>query len=181
MYDAMQEVGQTLARVGATVITGGFGGSGMEAPAKGASLAGGKSIGYTLMGLPANPHLSELVDCRKEFLRVKFNSCQDETSYPEPSPEIQFGIRLGHLLSADAFIVGAAGGAGTLVELMAIINLNAKFWKEKKVVVILKPHSLECSGWDDDMLQQLKNWGVLPDSVQVIVRVTPDDAVACVL
>lgn len=165
MYDAMQEVGQTLARTGATVITGGFGGSGMEAPAKGAQIAGGKSIGYTLMGLPANPHLSEVVDCSRE------SNC----------PEIQFGIRLGHLLSADAFIIGAAGGAGTLVELMAIINLNAKFWKEKKRVVILKPHSLKCPGWDDEMLQQLKNWGVLPDSVQVIVRVTPDGAVAAVL
>lgn len=165
MYDAMQEVGQTLARVGVTVITGGFGGSGMEAPAKGSQLAGGKSIGYTLMGLPANPHLSEVVDCSKE------SSC----------PEIQFGIRLGHLLSADAFIVGAAGGAGTLVELMAIINLNAKFWKEKKKVVILKPNFLQCPGWDESMLKQLKDWGVMPDSVQVIVCVTPDDAVAAVL
>ncbi|OHA32151.1 MAG: hypothetical protein A2928_00465 [Candidatus Taylorbacteria bacterium RIFCSPLOWO2_01_FULL_45_15b] len=165
MYDAMEQVGVLLATEGATVITGGFGGSGMEAPAKGAQRMGGKTVGYTLIGLPANPYFSEVVDCAKNG----------------DSPEIQFGTRLGHLLSANGFIVGAAGGAGTLVELMAIINLNAKFWKEKKKVVILKPGSLQCSGWDESMLQQLKSWGVLPDSVEVKVVDTPRAAVAAVL
>lgn len=56
-YDAMVEVGRLLAQRGCTVITGGFGGAGMEAPAKGAKEAGGTAIGYTMLGKPGNPYL----------------------------------------------------------------------------------------------------------------------------
>lgn len=165
MYDAMEQVGVLLATGGSTVITGGFGGSGMEAPAKGVKIAGGKSIGYTIKGIPANQYISDVVDCSEE------SSC----------PEIQFGIRLGHLLSADAFIIGATGGAGTLVELMAIINLNTKFWKEKKKVAILKVQ--EGSGWDYEMLDQLKQWGVLPHQAEdsIVIVETPEQAVHWVM
>lgn len=165
LYDEMMRVGQLLAESGVVVITGGFGGAGMEAPAKGAQSVGGKTIGYTFMGLPTNPYFSEVVDCDKE------GSC----------PEVQFGTRLGHLLSADGFVVGVNGGPGTMVELMAIINLNAKFWKVQKKVVILRPNSVKTIGWDDLMFQQLKSWGMLPGSVSIVVAETPEEAVATVL
>ena len=41
LYDAMVEVGRLLAQLGCTVQTGGFGGTGMEAPARGAREANG--------------------------------------------------------------------------------------------------------------------------------------------
>ncbi|MFC1623647.1 LOG family protein [Patescibacteria group bacterium] len=165
MYDAMQEVGKLLAKNGITVLTGGFGGSGMEAPAKGVQSSGGKSVGFTLMGIPGNQYLSETVDTKKQ----------------SDIPEIQFGIRLGNLLSADGFIISADGGAGTMTELMAIINLNAKFWKPSKPVVILNHYQEEDGYPIGDILHSLKKWGMLPDSVKVEVVFSPEKAVKLLL
>lgn len=165
LYDSMIEVGRILAEKGVEVLTGGFGGSGMEAPAKGAQSANGKSTGFTLMGIPGNEYLTNIVDCSLE------SDC----------PEIQFGIRLGHLLSADAFVIGAGGGPGTMVELMSIINLNGKFWKKKKRVVILHPSSFQTTGWDASMIGQLKNWGMIPEGIHVFTAPTPQDAVNYIL
>lgn len=144
LYDAMMQVGKLLAESATVVITGGFGGVGMEAPAKGAQEAGGATVGYTFMGLPANPHFSEVVDCGAD----------------SSSPEIQFGIRLGHLLSADGFVIGANGGTGTLMELLGIINMNAKFWPKPKKTAILTTAD---SCWNSEMLTQICRWCSVPE------------------
>lgn len=163
-YDAMVKVGRLLAKKGCVVATGGFGGVGMEAPARGAA-TGGKTIGYTMLGRQGNAYLSETVDCQK---------FQDK----ELSPEIQYGVRLGNLLSADGFIIAANGGPGTMVELMAIINLNYKLWKEKaKNVAIL---NLGSNKWNVDMLDRLEAWKMLPREVRsyILVASTPEQAVS---
>jgi len=124
-YASMVSVGQLLARRGVEVLTGAFGGA-MEAPAKGASMEGGMSTGYTLAGMPGNPYLSQLLDCQIVY----------GAGLPK---EIQFGTRLGHLLLADAFIFAAEGGIGTIVEFAAICNFNGRGWKPQKRVAILDP------------------------------------------
>ncbi|MFZ2626785.1 MAG: hypothetical protein WAX81_03800, partial [Candidatus Moraniibacteriota bacterium] len=117
-YEAMVSVGQLLARRGVEVVTGAFGGA-MEAPAKGASLEGGFSTGYAFLGIPGNKNLSEIVDCQTvEDVNLR--------------PELQFGVRLGYLLSSDAFIFAAEGATGTMAELMAICVFNDRGWKPKK-------------------------------------------------
>ena len=124
-YAAMVSVGQLLARRGVEILTGAFGGA-MEAPAKGASLEGGVSIGYTFLGIPGNDFLSLEVDCRLiEGTPLR--------------PELQFGVRLGYLLSADAFIFAPESGTGTLAELLAICVFNDRGWKPRKKVAILDP------------------------------------------
>lgn len=172
-YDAMVEVGRLLAERGLTVATGGFGGAGMEAPAKGATTAGGKAVGYTMYGMSGNPYLSETVDCQRQYV--------DPTKEASRLPsEVQFGVRLGNLLAADGFIIAAEGGPGTMVELMAIIVLNHKLWKkEPKRLAILKVKGVEGKGWGSDMLDRLEEWGVLPRAVResILVVETPEEAV----
>lgn len=171
-YDAMVEVGRLLAKKKYIVLTGGFGGVGMEAPARGATELGGKTVGYTIFGKQGNSYLSEIVDCRKQYINPLAGSlCM------EPPPEVQYGVRLGNLLTANGFIIAANGGPGTMVELIAIINLNYKLWKEKpKRVAIL---NVNCNGWNSDMLNQLEAWGVLPQEVResILVVFMPEQAV----
>lgn len=175
-YDAMVEVGRLLAERGLIVATGGFGGAGMEAPAKGATTAGGKAIGYTMYGMSGNPYLSETVDCREQYTKSTVGPSRTAT----PS-EVQFGVRLGNLLVADGFIIAAEGGPGTMVELMAIIVLNHKLWKkEPKHLAILKVKGVEGKGWGSNMLDRLEEWGVLPREVResILIVETPEEAVA---
>ena len=161
-YDAMVEIGRLLAQKGYMVATGGFGGVGMEAPAKGATEADGRSIGYTAFGKPANKYLSDVIDCSNE----------------SSAKEIQFGIRLGNLLCSDGFIIAAGGGPGTMVELMAIINSNYKLWKDLKPVAILKLNDSQV-GWDNQMIEQLEQLGVIPETVKPLIQIvrTPGEAV----
>lgn len=177
-YNAMVEVGRLLAKRECVVLTGGFGGVGMEAPARGATEVGGKAVGYTIFGKQGNPYLSETVDCRKQYIKVRQYVCVGEEPHIEPPPEVQYGVRLGNLLTADGFIIAADGGPGTMVELMAIINLNYKLWKEKpKSVAVL---NMSGNGWNSEMLDQLEAWGVLPQEVRecVLVISTPEQAVS---
>lgn len=167
-YDAMVAVGRLLAQAGHTVLTGGFGGAGMEAPARGAKLAGGKTVGYTILGKPGNSFLTEEVDCR-----TMFNIC------PVPPPTAQFCLRFFSLLDADGFIISAGGGAGSMLELMGIINLGAKVWPAPKKVAILQPNGPVVKGWDYPMLTQLENWDMLPGKVlqEILITKQPELAV----
>ena len=130
----MVEVGRLLAQRGAIVLTGGFGGSGMEAPARGAKEAGGRAIGYTMLDKPGNEFLTDEIDCSTQLVKRLTIPLGSE----ELEPELQYGIRLGNLLIADGFILGADGGLGTMVELLAIMNLNSKFWATPKRLAVLK-------------------------------------------
>lgn len=165
MYDEMAETGRLLAQAGHLVVGGGFSGAGMEAPCKGAKQAGGDTIGYTFGGWRANEFLTTEIDCRYEFVKP-------ETETPLA---VQFGIRLGLLLEADAYIIGAGGSEGTMVELMAIIASH-RFGKAKNTA-ILRP--IEVSGWDEQMLDQLQAWGVLPATVRQGIKIcsTPEEVV----
>jgi len=180
----MVEVGRLLAGRSCIVVTGGFGGVGMEAPAKGAREAGGTAIGYTTFGFEGNGFLTQQVDCRQLYVDVSHKvGVGDEEPHLEPPPEVQSGIRRAMLLSADGFIVAAGGGPGTMVELMAIINNNHRIWRDKpKYVAILKPVGVDCEGWDISMLRKLTEWGVLPGEGGgfILVVDTPEKAVGWV-
>jgi len=180
----MVKVGRLLVEKSYTVVTGGFGGVGMEAPARGASEAGGTAIGYTTFGFEGNGFLTREVDCRQLYVEVSHTvKVGGEAPHLEPPPEVQSAIRRAMLLSADAFIIAAGGGSGTMVELMAIINNNHRIWEDRpKYVAILKPVGVDCEGWDISMLRKLTEWGVLPRGVRGFIRVvdTPEKAVGWV-
>lgn len=172
-YDAMVKAGGLLAKQGFTVVTGGFGGAGMEAPARGAKEAGGVTIGYTILGKKPNDWIMQVGDCAAQY-HIGFSA--------PPISEIQYGMRLGCLLSADGFIIAADGGAGTMVELMAIINLNNKVWKEKPkrfTILDVRKKRKPDQGWNGHMLNRLMLWGVWPDSVTPLFCFshTPEGAV----
>ncbi|MDO8590713.1 MAG: hypothetical protein Q7R65_01905 [bacterium] len=167
-YNAMVEVGHLLAKRGFAVATGGFGGAGMEAPARGAKETGGVTIGYTMLGKKPNKWIMRIGDCAAQY-HIGF--------FTPPIPEIQYGIRLGSLLSADGFIITAGGGPGSMVEFLAIVNLNCKLWGNPKRFTIL--NVLSDKGWDTDMCQKLNSWGVFPEAVEglFITSLTPQQAV----
>jgi len=129
MYRKMEEVGRLLAEHDCAVVTGGFGGSGMEAPAKGAKLAGGETWGFTMLARVANFFIDKVYDVSKMCPRKDGK---------EWLLEEQYGLRLGNLLTSDGFIIADNDQTiGTLVELCAVINLNEKFWEKKKLVAIM--------------------------------------------
>ncbi len=165
VYDAMLSVGRLLAQRRHTVVTGGFGGSGMQAPAQGAKEAGGESVGHTLLGLPPNQFLTRFFDYGVMFR----------------SPELQFGTRLGRMLESDGFIIGAGGGPGTAVEFFSIVNMAYKGFSNnpQKRCAILWPSGANVPGWDNAMLEQLTKWGLFPAEARKYIKVctTPEEAV----
>lgn len=128
VYRQMEIVGKLLAEHDCIVITGGFGGSGMEAPLKGAKSANGQTIGYTMLGKTANAFADTIIDCGQQY---------SNRSGTALTTEEQYGLRLANLMKADAFVVSDAGGIGTVVELCAIINFALKIWQQKKPIAIL--------------------------------------------
>jgi len=162
MYDKMVEVGRLLAERGCIVVNGGFGGTGMEAPSKGAKEAGGEVIGYTLAGKPGNQFLTHQIDCSQwdKEINLGFSG---------------YGIRLCALLDADAFIIAAGGGIGTLTELMAIVLFQQKIWKKKKKVVILYGSANEKST-EEKLIILLKEQNLFPD-IELLVESDPVNAV----
>jgi hypothetical protein len=93
-WDVAAEIGARLARAGAIVVTGGYGGL-MAAAGQAAAAAGGRVIGLPMRGwdqLAPDPHCTEL--------------CWVE-GYDE---------RLRELLACDA-VIACDGGVGTLSEL----------------------------------------------------------------
>lgn len=161
MYSAMKHVGRLLATKYITA-TGGYGGSGMQAAIHGASEAGGDVVGYGMLGLQPNPFFAGQRFEEMSAMNLKYRD--DSGSFPLTA-EQQFGLRLGSLLEADGFVIGAEGRVGTLTELAAIVNLNLKIWPKRightKPVAILHPNGSQ-SGWDNYMLYTLAQFGVLP-------------------
>jgi len=150
----------------------------MEAPARGASESGGYATGYTMTGKSGNRFLTEVVDCGEQYVR---SSPSARSQLP---PEVQYGIRLGNLLTADGFIVATNGGPGTLVELIAVINLNFGMWRESpKRCAILRPAAVADDGWDETMWDYLQSIAVLPSHVKSLLNVaaTAREAVEWVL
>lgn len=172
-YAAMKQVGLLLAQGGHTQINGAFG-QALEASSEGAHEGDGNVIGYTMMGMPGNPHLNSLVDCREAYIR---RGVQHEEELPI---EIQFGVRLGNLLTADGFIVAAGPSTGTFIELLSVIAFNARPWKEHpKRLAILNPMGMRCPGWDGVMLEQLIGWGLLSREQGALIFIArkPESAV----
>jgi len=94
-YRLAYRTGQALAQTGFTVVTGGYGGV-MEAASRGASDAGGRTVGVVsdvFSQREPNPYLSETVGSRDLYERTRFL-----------------------IERADGFVV-LAGRAGTLAEL----------------------------------------------------------------
>jgi hypothetical protein len=113
-YQLAYEVGKHISLAGFTVCNGGFGGS-MEASARGAKEAGGRTIGVTfdIQGRAANSwidkniHVPALIDRMMKL------------------------VELG-----DAYVV-LKGGTGTLLELAAVWEFINKGLLGKKPIVII--------------------------------------------
>ena len=195
-YDAMVKVGALLAEHGVDVLTGGFGGAGMEAPAYGVRVArmlsgvAAQAIGYTLWGKPGNADLTRIVPADTFGLVVRgCSGISDSASIPL-APELQYGLRLGNLLSADGFILMLDRcGVGTMVELFAVLNLMAKKWpKGSKRLALLtvgeeddypRHHANEVRKQLDSISGLLG--GIIPDDAEYLVTAFPDEAVDYVL
>ena len=114
-YEMAQKVGQGIARLGFTVMTGGGPGI-MEAANRGAQMAGGRSVGCNIV-LPKeqhpNPYLNKWVSIRYFFIRKVLLS---KYSY--------------------AFVV-MPGGLGTMDELFEALTLIQTGKMEKFPVVLM--------------------------------------------
>lgn len=98
---------------------------------------------------------------------VRENHCEnDSVSFVMPPPEIQYGIRLGNLLTADGFILSAYGGPGTMVELLTIINLNTKMWKEKPKRFTILDVVSEYGETVSALCFSLSRYGLFPKEVE---------------
>jgi uncharacterized protein (TIGR00730 family) len=113
-YQLAYEVGKQLSLAGFTVCNGGFGGI-MEASARGAKEAGGKTIGVTfnIKGRAANSWIDENIHV------------------PALIDRMMKLVELG-----DAYVV-LKGGTGTLLELAAVWEfINKGLLAEKPIVII---------------------------------------------
>jgi uncharacterized protein (TIGR00730 family) len=113
-YRSAYEVGKQLSLAGFTVCNGGFGGI-MEASARGAKEAGGRTIGvtFTIKGRSANPWIDENIHV------------------PALIDRMMKLVELG-----DAYVV-LKGGTGTLLELAAVWEfINKGLLVEKPIVII---------------------------------------------
>ncbi len=115
-YELAYEVGKMLAQEGFTVVNGGYGGT-MEAGAKGAREAGGKTIGVTCTAFSRN------------------------SSNPYISKEIQtsnFNERVSKLIELGEAYVAVPGGTGTLVEVAMVWEYQNKgFTQESKPIILV--------------------------------------------
>jgi uncharacterized protein (TIGR00730 family) len=113
-YQLAYDVGRKLSLAGFTVCNGGFGGI-MEASARGAKEAGGKTIGvtFTIKDRTANPWIDENIHV------------------PALIDRMMKLVELG-----DAYIV-LKGGTGTLLELAAVWEfINKGLLAEKPIVIV---------------------------------------------
>ena len=121
IYSLMQEAGRLVAEQGVVVVTGAYGGA-MEAAVRGARRACGEVIAFALTSKP----VCALLETR------------EVRSWNNLPLEVQFGLRLGNLLSSGGFIMGASGRTGTMVEFLSFVNLASKFWTDPKRLSILR-------------------------------------------
>lgn len=116
VFEMALKLGKVLAENGFAIANGGYGGT-MLASAKGASLAGGKTIGITCTALGrdgANEYIKE---------EIKTDSLQQ---------------RLETLVNIAGAYVVLPGGTGTLLELAHIWEFrNKHFLNEQKTIIIL--------------------------------------------
>ena len=106
LYDLAYQLGKLLAEAGHTVITGGYCGT-MEATSRGATEAGGHTIGVTSEEIKA------------------FRPGVPNAWVREVIPSVTLGDRIAILTrQADAF-VALPGGVGTLAEVAMAYNLIA--------------------------------------------------------
>jgi uncharacterized protein (TIGR00730 family) len=112
-YQKAYEVGRSLAMAGYTLCNGGYGGT-MEATAKGAKDAGGKTIGVTC----------DLWSGPNAFLDEVFHT---DSLYP----------RLMKLIDLGQGYVVLPGGSGTLVELSLVWEMVAKKIMSPKPIVLM--------------------------------------------
>ena len=134
-------LGKLLAQRGATVISGGFGGT-MEDISRGAKSAGGKTIGVTWYKWEkpiykgANAFIDEEIVADTLFERIEIM-----------------------LKKADAFIV-LSGGTGTLLELSAVLeHLNKGLINPKPIIMLgdfWKP-ALTCLKKEPVLSEKTKN------------------------
>lgn len=136
LYNKMVQVGRILAEREIAVVTGAYGGVGMEAPLRGASSAGGTTVGYH-MGRHSckdpNKFISDLQD-------ASLNGTEETLppgSLAYSNASDTYVRRLGYLLHSDAFIIAAGFDLGTLVEISVLVNLNEKgLWTPKRIVIL---------------------------------------------
>ena len=106
LYDLAYQLGKLLAEAGHTVMTGGYCGT-MEATSRGASEAGGHTIGVTSKEIEAfrpggpNPWVREVI------------------------PGVTLGDRIAILTRQADALVALPGGVGTLAEVATAYNLIA--------------------------------------------------------
>ena len=114
-YEEARLLGKKLAEAGHTICNGGYGGV-MEASARGAKEAGGKTIGVTTedFGGPANCWIDKEIHVRK------------------------WGERLFKLVELGGAYVVFDGGTGTLVELLVVWEMSNKKFLSKPVVLLGK-------------------------------------------
>lgn len=112
-YDIAREVGSVLAALGCTVANGGYGGT-MEASARGAREAGGRTIGVTCAFWPTSPN-------------PYIDRCVQTNSLPE---------RIAMLIElATGGFVALRGATGTLLELATVWESTCKGVLEARPIV----------------------------------------------
>lgn len=149
-YAEAYALGKLLAQHGFVVMNGGYQGT-MEASARGAREAGGRTIGMLSREfgeLTPNPHLDETIVAPDLFARIR---------------EMQ--------QRADAFIV-LKGSMGTLAELALVWNLAKIDARQRKPILLLG------SAWAHVLRALREHLVVTEDEIEVLQIVeTPEQAV----
>jgi predicted Rossmann-fold nucleotide-binding protein len=184
MYDAMQNAASLIAVRKGIVCTGAYGGSGMEAPIKGALQGGGEIRAHGMWDLKQNQFASDFPGSCMDWShsRVVFPGSLNPLAV---SQEEAFGLRFSNLMMADAFIMGADGGVGTLLEFCGIVNLQSKLWGKKeepirKPFAILNPPATANPAFslEYEQFRSILFKLYVPEEVQRLIKVCaqPDEA-----
>ena len=121
VFSLAEDIGRLLAEAGFTIANGGYGGT-MLAAAKGATAAGGKTIGVTCSAFARTPN--EYINRKNEYIGREIVTASLEE-------------RLDTLIKLGQGYVVLAGGTGTLLELAKIWELKNKgFMQQGKPIII---------------------------------------------
>ena len=145
-YNAGRALGKKLAEAGYTVCNGGYGGI-MEATARGAKEAGGKTIGVTTedFGGPLNRWIDREIKMKK------------------------WSERLFKLIGlGDAYVI-FDGGTGTLVELFVVWEMSNKDFIKNPVVVFGKQLQ--------NLVGQVRSFPQVIDNPRIFFKEAPDEVV----
>lgn len=153
-YERARELGRLLAKNGFTVCNGGYGGT-MEAAARGAKEAGGRTIGVIaeMFSSVANRWIDEVINMKT------------------------FSDRLLKLVELGDIYIALKGGTGTLVELSMVWEMmNKRLIPEKPIIAL--------DFWNKvvDTLKEELIWEGLGSCTQyVTVAQTPEKCVTTLL